>query len=605
MRKLIVKMWSLKILLSVFLLGASQTWADIDQWAWVNPSDPSQGVYQSSVVCPGGSGVSAVPNANLNYLDLTQAYLISANLTNARLISTTLTNANLTGATVAGADFGCTNLTSSQLYSTASYQNLDLQGIGMDCNNLTGWDFSGQNLTSGTFILATLTNANLMGANLSSAWLLSATLTSASLTGANLTNAQLSSATLTSASLTGANLTNAQLSSATLNNANLTGATLSRAELGSATLISANLTNANLSNVQLYSTTLTNANLTGANLTNACLDSATLTNANLTGANLIIAELYYTTFTNATVAGADFGGSTLTSAQLYSTASYQNQSLQGIGLEGNNLTGWNFAGQNMTNANLNSATLTNASLTRANLSNASLYYSTLTNANLTNATLTNANFTGADLRGTQGFVLDPTATTTDTIFPDGTIQGLILNSYNPALIVQNYSGSSSIPIHILQGMSMTPEAFLELEFDGNPWGSTISFASGIPVTLDGYLELDLATGVAPASLVGDSFQVFNWTGVSPTGRFAQISNNLPAGCSWDTSQLYTTGEVTLVPEPSTVALLTAGAIGVLAYTWRRRRAVRRTAKAESQDAPPILTFSSQQPRYRETARRAA
>jgi hypothetical protein len=74
--------WNLKILVSVFsfISWASQTQADIYEWAWVNPSDPSQGVYQSSVVCPGGSGVFAVPFANLNSLDLTQAYLIGVNL---------------------------------------------------------------------------------------------------------------------------------------------------------------------------------------------------------------------------------------------------------------------------------------------------------------------------------------------------------------------------------------------------------------------------------------------------------------------------------------------------------------------------------------------
>jgi hypothetical protein len=79
--------WNLKIFIAVLLLmsAASQTQADIYEWAWVNPSDPSQGVYQSSVVCPGGNGVSAAPSANLESLDLTQAYLIGANLTNANL----------------------------------------------------------------------------------------------------------------------------------------------------------------------------------------------------------------------------------------------------------------------------------------------------------------------------------------------------------------------------------------------------------------------------------------------------------------------------------------------------------------------------------------
>ena len=102
--------WNLRTLVSVLLLMsvASQTKADIFEWAWVNPGDPTQGVYQSSVVCPGGSGVSAVPGVNLSYLDLTQAYLLGTNLTSSYLDETTLTNANLSNA----------NLTSSNLYET-------------------------------------------------------------------------------------------------------------------------------------------------------------------------------------------------------------------------------------------------------------------------------------------------------------------------------------------------------------------------------------------------------------------------------------------------------------------------------------------------------
>ena len=111
--------------------------SQIYQWAYVDPNDPTQGVYQSTTLCPGGNGVSAVPDAYLFDLDLTQAYLIGANLTNANLSygtltnanlsnadltsgtlsHATLTNANLTGASVAAASIGYSNLTASQLYS--------------------------------------------------------------------------------------------------------------------------------------------------------------------------------------------------------------------------------------------------------------------------------------------------------------------------------------------------------------------------------------------------------------------------------------------------------------------------------------------------------
>jgi len=58
--------WNLKIIVSVLALlsAASQTQADIFEWA-----PTFGGPVQSSVVCPGGSGVFAVPSSNLAGLD--------------------------------------------------------------------------------------------------------------------------------------------------------------------------------------------------------------------------------------------------------------------------------------------------------------------------------------------------------------------------------------------------------------------------------------------------------------------------------------------------------------------------------------------------------
>ncbi len=258
------------------------------------------------------------------------------------------------------------------------------------------------------------------------------------------------------------------------------------------------------------------------------------------------------------------------------------------------MTGWNFSGQNVSGANFTGGTLSNANLAGANL----------TNSCLLNATLSNANLSGADLRGATWFS-GSSAVTNNTILPDGTVHDLTLDISNPMLLVRNYSGN--IPIHVQQGMILTESASLVLEFDGNPWGSTISFASGVPVTLGGNLELDLVAGVNPARLVGDTYQVFDWTGVSPSGQFANITNDLPPGYTWDTSQLYTTGDVTLTPEPSTLALLAAGALGLLGYDWRRRWASRRTSKPaafDHQDAPAILSLPSHSS-HAHAARRAA
>ena len=50
-----------------------------------------------------------------------------------------------------------------------------------------------------------------------------------------------------------------------------------------------------------------------------------------------------------------------------------------------------------------------------------------------------------------------------------------------------------------------------------------------------------------------------------------------------------------VPEPGTISLVAASAIGLLGYGWRRRRVARRTVKPaaiDRSDAPPILSFPS-------------
>src|SRR4029079_16030267 len=55
--------------------------ADIFQWEYVNPADPSQGKRQSTALTLDGAGATAEPGANLSNRNLTMAYMIGANLT--------------------------------------------------------------------------------------------------------------------------------------------------------------------------------------------------------------------------------------------------------------------------------------------------------------------------------------------------------------------------------------------------------------------------------------------------------------------------------------------------------------------------------------------
>jgi uncharacterized protein YjbI with pentapeptide repeats len=267
-------------------------------------------------------------------------------------------------------------------------------------------------------------------------------------------------------------------------------------------------------------------NLAGANFAGQNLTNANFNNARLTGAD----------FSGAEIRGANFDrynpGTGITLAQLYSTASYQAHDLSGISLEVANLAGANFAGQN------------------------------LTNAIFSYATLTGADFTAADARGAFLPSFPANAITNNFIRPDGHINGLVLDG-GGLLVVRDYDGNPNntlypynaippIPITIDQHQSMAPGGTLRMVFEADAWDSTISFAPGIPVTLGGTLELTFAADVNPATQLGRTFELFNWTGATPVSAFAVSSPYV-----WDLSRLYTTGEITLaaIPEPTTVVLL--------------------------------------------------
>src|SRR5262249_37226774 len=151
--------------------------------------------------------------------------------------------------------------------------------------------------------------------------------------------------------------------------------------------------------------------------------------------------------------------------------------------------------------------------------------------NFAAATLTGASFAGADLRGANS--LDPTGTvTTNSIGPDGRVHGLDLTS-GGLLEIQNYNGDPTrgdrifgaaplapIAIMIEQSFVADSTSTLKLTFDGNPWHSTISFSLGIPVELNGTLDLEFAQGIDLAGEIGRTFKIFDWTGTSPIGVFA-------------------------------------------------------------------------------------
>jgi hypothetical protein len=242
----------------------------------------------------------------------------------------------------------------------------------------------------------------------------------------------------------------------------------------------------------------------------------------------------------------------------------------------------NLAGQNISNAVFYSSPLTGANLSQADATNADFSSSTnvssdLTGANLSQADLTNAHFagyvyadescnectvpgtnltianlSGADSRGADFYLATLAgANTSNLIQSNGHIAGLGLGT-GKSVFVRDYDGNPTagpptgpLPIVVDQYLAMDATSALRLVFEADPWDSSISFAPGIPVVRGGTLELTFAPGVNLASQLGRTIDLFDWTGVNPTGAFTVSSPY-----TWNLSKLYTTGEVTLTALPA-------------------------------------------------------
>ncbi|HBO43613.1 MAG TPA: hypothetical protein DD670_06725, partial [Planctomycetaceae bacterium] len=86
------------------------------------------------------------------------------------------------------------------------------------------------------------------------------------------------------------------------------------------------------------------------------------------------------------------------------------------------------------------------------------------------------------------------------------------------------------------------------------------------LALDGTLNV---TSLGGAFANGQVFDILDWASLS--GSFETV--NLPAlasGLSWDISDLYTSGELRVVPEPAMMSLLLLGLIGAVGLARRRR-----------------------------------
>jgi uncharacterized protein YjbI with pentapeptide repeats len=447
-------------------------------------------------------------------------------------------------------------------------QSTTLAPDGAGVNAVHGADLSGRNLTMAYLIGADFSLANLSNANFFIAALSDADFAGAEIRGANfrkydppggccyvglpigsgITTAQVySTASYQAGDLSGINFDYNDLPGVNFGGQNVTNASFS-----GATLSNALFKQANLSNVNFGGTNLTRADFSKAILTNTSFDKGNLTGAILRDANL---------------ANANFKGTSNgycgpgPCPEVYAT-----------------LTDADFSEANLTNAYFGAPNLSGVIFRETNLTNTYFRGSVCSvfGCYQIDPSLTNTDLTGADTRGAN-LTIPSNAATKNLIRPDGHIDGLDLNGRS-LLFVRDYDGNPTpilfppflslsstppIPITVDQHLVMAPGGTLRMVFEADAWDSTISFAPGIPVTLGGMLELTFTTDINLASQIGRTFDLFDWTGVTPTGAFAVASPY-----AWDLSNLYTTGEVTLtaVPEPSALLLFGFAATALIAMS---------------------------------------
>lgn len=120
-------------------------------------------------------------------------------------------------------------------------------------------------------------------------------------------------------------------------------------------------------------------------------------------------------------------------------------------------------------------------------------------------------------------------------------------------------------------LTFGPDHILEMEIAGLSRGTEYdAFDITGSLNLDGTLEVVFLGGFEPEA--GNSFHFFQ-VGETITGAFADIvlPDLAPRGLNWDTSSLYSTGTLGVIPEPGTYALL-FGLAAIGFAVWRKRKA---------------------------------
>ena len=186
-----------------------------------------------------------------------------------------------------------------------------------------------------------------------------------------------------------------------------------------------------------------------------------------------------------------------------------------------------------------------------------------------------------------------TTITLGTLIVDGWLTRSAVSVNGGTLAGTGYLGSVSVSAsgHLAPGDLNTGALILagSADFEGGELDIAGTGSSITSLSIAGNLSLNNdPTLNFSGSLTPGTYTIASYGGTL-NGTFATL--NIPAG---DTIN-YGTGSnssitISAVPEPSSVALLAAGALGLVGYVWRRQRTVK-PAAFDRQD-PLILSFAS-------------
>ena len=133
----------------------------------------------------------------------------------------------------------------------------------------------------------------------------------------------------------------------------------------------------------------------------------------------------------------------------------------------------------------------------------------------------------------------------------------VAGSFNP--------GSSPATLTVDGGFTLVGGSASTFEINGTTAGQFDQLVVNGLLTFGG--TLNLTTGYTVN--LGDSVNLFDWS--TKSGTFSLINGtDLGGGKSWDTSNLYTDGTITVVPEPATWGLLALSLTTVIVFRRRRR-----------------------------------